>query len=254
MYRCGETVVRVGATFRDVGDVAWCSAVAAAVARRVPEAIAPMPTADGRLAAGVSGRPVSLWPFVPGLPGDDADPNQRRRAAHLLARVHAALAGVTVAVTPRRRMPAAPVPDLHDPALDTWLEEYGEPTPQLIHGDFYADNVITDDRGTVIALIDWDEAAFGSAEKELAGAAWEWGRCRESLDLTPARRFVDDYAAAGGTADRLDDTALRQLIRARVRDEIAYDRATAASRSADAEDEDDEYQRLQVRAFTELRP
>ncbi|MEN3221084.1 hypothetical protein [Mycolicibacterium porcinum] len=50
----------------------------------------------------------------------------------------------------------------------------------------------------------------------------------------------------------LTEIALRQLIRQRIRAEVAYDRATASTRLIDAEDI--EYQARQLEAFRALRP
>lgn len=251
-FRVGRYVVRVGAAWRRDEDLAWCGAVARAAAEAVPEAIGPIPAVDGRTVVRIGDRPITVWPFVDGLAGDDTDENQRLAAADLLARVHAALSTVRLPPAPVRHTPAASVPDLSDPALDDWLAGFGSATQQLVHGDFYADNVLVDRQGRIIGLIDWDEASIGSAESELAGAAWEWGLGRDTLDLAAAQRFVEHYLAAGGTAGRIDEIALRQLIRQRIRDEVAYDRATASTRVIDAEDA--EYQARQLEAFRALRP
>lgn len=251
-FRVGSNVIRIGATWRRDDDLTWCGAVARAASNAVPEAIGPIPTVDGRTVIRIGDRPVTVWPFVDGLPGDDTDEKQRLAAADLLARVHAALSTARPAPAPPRHTPTAPVPELSDPALDGWLAGFGAGTQQLVHGDFYADNVLVDRRGRIIGLIDWDEASMASAEWELAGAAWEWGLGRDTLDLTAAERFVEHYLAAGGTAGRLDEIALRQLIRQRIRAEVAYDRATASTRLMDAEDI--EYQARQLEAFRALRP
>lgn len=251
-FRLGRYVIRVGAPWRRDEDLAWCGSVASAAAAAVPEVIAPLPAADGRTVVRFGGHPVTVWPFVHGFAGDDSDETQRLAAADLLARVHMALSEVRLEPAPARRTPGMPVPELSDPVLDEWLSSFSCATTQLIHGDFYADNVLVDPLGRIIGLIDWDEAAVASAESELAGAAWEWGLGRETLDLAAAERFIEHYLAAGGTAGRLDEVALRQLIRQRIRNEIAYDRATASMRVIDAEDI--EYQARQLEAFRALRP
>lgn len=251
-FRLGGYVVRIGATWRSDDDLAWCGAVASAAASAVPEAIAPIPAVDGRTVVRIGDRPVTVWPFVEGVAGDETDEAQRLAAAGLLARVHVALSGVRLAQSPARHTPAAAVSDLSDPVLDEWLDVFGSGTTQLVHGDYYADNVLVDRQGLIRGLIDWDEAAHASAEWELAGAAWEWGLGRDTLDLTAAERFVEHYLAAGGTAGRIDEISLRQLIRQRIRREVAYDRATVSTRVIDAEDI--EYQSRQLEAFRALRP
>lgn len=253
VFRCGHHVIKVGAVFRRDDDLTWCGAVAAFVAQHVPEVLAPVPSVDGRTVVRVGDHPVTVWPYAEGRPGNDTDAAQRRAAAELLARVHVALAAAELPPPPPRANPAAATPDLDDPDLDDWLAAFGaRATAQLVHGDFYADNVLVDPHGRVAALLDWDETTQASAEWELAGAAWEWGGCRATLDLSTAEHFIELYLAAGGTANRLDDVALRQLIRHRIRGEVAYDRATAAACTPDPEDA--EYQARQLQAFHELRP
>lgn len=254
VYRVGDHVVRVGPPWRTVEDLNWSCSVATAAARHVPRAIAPVPTLDARTVIEVEGRPVTVWPFIPGHRGDDLDPRQREQAAGLLARLHRALAHLELGPPPVRAAPAVSVPDLADDELDAWLASFrrGHRLRQPVHGDFYAGNVIVD-RGHIVAVLDWDEAQIAAPEWELAGAAWEWGAGRDTLDLTEAGRFIDRYLAEGGTASTIDDTALRQLIRERIRREVAYDRATTPA-DAVPDPDDVAYQHRQMQAFRALRP
>lgn len=254
VYRVGDHVVRVGPSWRTVADLNWSGSVASAAARHVPQAIAPVPTPDARTVIEVEGRPVTVWPFIPGHRGDDLDARQRGQAAGLLARLHRALAQLEPGPPPARAVPAVPVPDLADEQLDAWLAGFrrAHRPRQPVHGDFYAGNVIVD-RGRIVAVLDWDEARIAAPEWELAGAAWEWGAGRDTLDLTEAGRFVDRYLAEGGTAPAIDETALRQLIRERIRREVAYDRATTPA-DAGPDPEDAAYRHRQVEAFRALRP
>ncbi len=123
-----------------------------------------------------------------------------------------------------------------------------------MHGDFYAGNVLVRD-GHIVGLLDWDEAFLGPPERELAWAAWEWGDGLSTLgsDLEGARTFVADYVAAGGPAHPVDEEALRQLIRQRLRWEVEY--ARAADESGAVSDEDgSSYEARQLQAFRVLRP
>ncbi|ONM46734.1 hypothetical protein B0T44_13790 [Nocardia donostiensis] len=120
-----------------------------------------------------------------------------------------------------------------------------------MHGDYYASNVVVH-AGAIVGLSDWDEASLAPPEWELAGAAWEWGDGQTTLDLTAVHQFVDDYLHAGGTATSIDETTLKQLIRARIRSEVAYDRATITG--DDDTEEDRAYQERQLCAFRALRP
>lgn len=253
VVRLGDRVVRVGTPWRTTGDLRWSGRVASAAASGVAEAIAPVPTFDGATVVRAGDRPVTVWPFVSGDRGDDQDEQQRRQAAELLARVHRALARARVEAPPARVVPAAPVPELADATLDEWLDGFwsGGLRRHAVHGDFYAANVLVR-RGTIVALVDWDEATVAPPEWELACAAWEWGDGLGTLDLAPAERFVEHYLDAGGTATALTERSLRQLVRARIRSDVAYDRATSGA--GDLDPDDLAYQRRQLEAFAALRP
>lgn len=258
-YHDGSYVVRVGPRWRRDDSIEWCHAVAAAAARSVPEALAPLPVAarPDRTAVRVDGRPVSVWRWVRGERGDERDPAQRAQAAQLLARMHHALRGVDPGPRPVAASPTTDVPDLADPELDAWLASfdlrYGQPgRVQPLHGDYYAGNMLAAE-GRLVAVFDWDEAFVGPPERELAWAAWEWGDVLWTLDLTPARGFIDAYVTAGGPAEPIDERALCQLIRQRVRAEIAYSRAVVNPDEPLAPD-DAAYDAQQLKAFAQLRP
>lgn len=253
-YRLGRHVVRIGPTWRAEAEVEWCHGVATAAAARVAEAIAPCRTSGGVTVVRVEGRPVSLWPFVRGSWGNDADRGQRRQAADLLARLHGALAGVRCAARPPASAPRVAAPDLDDPDLDAWLLDFdrAHPLRQPLHGDFYAGNVLVRE-GLIVGLLDWDEAFVGPPERELAWAAWEWGGGLGTLELQGARAFIADYRAAGGPADAIDHESLRQLVRQRIRWEVQYTRA-ASGRGVVLDADDHAHQRRQLEAFRVLRP
>ncbi|QVQ53805.1 phosphotransferase [Spiractinospora alimapuensis] len=249
-FRIGAHVVRVGAPWRSTADIAWCGEVASAAAEEVPEAVAPVPTTDGRTVIRVSGRPVTVWPFVAGEWGDPEDDDQCRRVAHLLARVHRTLSRTKTPPRPRRDVPAAPVPELADAELDAWLAAFRRGRPRRpVHGDVYHANVLAR-TGRVVALLDWDEATLDAPEWDVSGAAFEWSDTPDTLDISAAMDFVHRYTVAGGPATQLDEVTIRQLIRARIRRETAYDRAV--NPTPDAEDVD--YQRRRLAAFHALRP
>jgi Ser/Thr protein kinase RdoA (MazF antagonist) len=255
-YRIGGHVVRIGPRWRSSAEMEWCHAVATAAASRVPEAIAPCRTTTRRTVVRVADRPVTVWPFVDGFCGDDADLRQRRSAAELLARLHRALAGVSNATRPPRTGARVAARDLRDADLDAWIADFHSrhPDRQPLHGDFYAGNVLVRE-GRIVGLVDWDEALLGPPEQELAWAAWEWGDGLSTLgsDLEGARTFVEDYVAAGGPAHPIDDVTLRQLTRQRLRWEVEY--ARAAHERGEALDEDDRgYEARQLQAFRVLRP
>lgn len=141
-----------------------------------------------------------------------------------------------------------------DAALDRWLAEFTtcRPVRQPLHGDVYRGNVLVR-AGVIVALLDWDDVFLGPPEQELAWAAAEWGGVRETRRLDAARRFVQTYVDAGGTAERIGDEELVQLIRGRIRMEVTYDCATGQWGISD-EAEDREYEANQLAAFRALRP
>ncbi|WP_063058419.1 phosphotransferase enzyme family protein [Nocardia sienata] len=255
-YRVGEVVVRIGSPRRDPQEMEWCHGIAAA-ARAVPEVVTPLPRADGSTVEMVSGHPVTVWPLVDGRWTDSADPVQFLEAAGLLARVHRALAEHRPPARPRPSfleigLDGTPSAELPDPELDRWLAAFTATTrAQPLHGDYYEGNLLSRD-GHVVALIDWDEAAIGPPELEVASAALEFAD-EFGRDLSGARAFVDAYIAAGGTAGELDDIALAQLIRHRLRREAAYF-GMAVARGVRHDQDDLEYHRQRMAAFHRLRP
>lgn len=256
-YRVGEVVVRIGAVDRDPAEVEWCNGIAVAAARTVPEAVAPLPRADGSTVAVVSGRPITVWPLIEGQWASSEDPVQVAEAAGLLARVHRALADHRPPPRPERSflevgLDGEPSAELPDPDLDHWLGEFGKSArSQPLHGDYYEGNLLAR-AGHVTAVLDWDEALIGPPEVELASAALEFADVL-GPDLTGARQFADDYHAAGGTAGRLDDLALAQLMRHRLRREAVYF-GIAVGRGVQHDEDDLEYHRKRMDAFYLLRP
>ncbi|HKD97567.1 MAG TPA: phosphotransferase [Micromonosporaceae bacterium] len=258
-YRVGDVVLRIGPAERGSAEIEWCHGIAAHAAARLAEPIVPLPvrTPSGATVARVDGRPVSLWPHVDGEWLDADDTGQRRAAARLLARLHRALAA---AEPPPRPCPSLMDPGLYepfpatddplaDPVLDAWLADRAGHPRHPLHGDWYRGNLLIADGGRIAAILDWDEAWTGPPEFEVAAAAREYGSHWDT-DLTAARRFVDDYLDAGGTAPPLSDDELAQLIRHRLRCEVA-----AAERYGHVPDADDiAYHRRQVDLFTRLRP
>lgn len=257
-YRLGEHVVRIGPEWRALDETEWCHAVGRHAAARVPEAVEPLPTSGGATVARVEGRPVSLWPYVEGNWPRESE--HLLQAARLLARLHRALSSARPGPRPARAFaeyglygaedgPAGPA-DLADPDLDRWLAEFHRthPARHPLHGDYYAGNTLVHG-GVLSAVLDWDEAFAGAPEVELAAAATEWGED----EPRPVRRFVDAYLDEGGTAGDLDDEALAQLVRHKLRRESAYFHLSVA-RGVTHDREDIDYHRARVERFHALRP
>ncbi|WP_420000302.1 phosphotransferase [Streptomyces boninensis] len=266
-WRVGDRVVRIGAYEKDIAEAEWCHAVAAAARDGgCAEAVVPLPLpgrADGATVALVEGRAVSLWPFVDGVWAGE-DPETAGAAARLLARLHRALAEVRLPPRPRPSFletgllgeVAYEDPRLHDPQLDAWLADFSARARvrHPLHGDFYHGNLLADreDPRRLIAVLDWDEAFVAPPEVEVGSAALEFAD-EFGGDFKEARFFADTYLEAGGTARAMDDEELAQLMRHRLRREGAYF-AQAVARGVQHDEEDLDYHRRRMEAFSRLRP
>jgi aminoglycoside phosphotransferase (APT) family kinase protein len=101
--------------------------------------------------------------------------------------------------------------------------------------------------------LNWDDVLIGPPEQELAWAVWEWTqRGRTTLDLAAGQQFVEKYREAGGTARPITPEELAQLIRDRIRREVAYSQAVGAW-GISSDPADLAYETRQLRAFRELR-
>lgn len=253
-YRVGAHVVRIGPVWRGDGQMEWCHAVAARAASAAPEFLAPVRTRDGRTVARSGGRPVTVWPYVAGTWADDRNRSHRRQAATILARFHSAMATLDIGLPPVAPDRGPVPPDVADADLDVWLAGFDRrhPDQHPLHGDYYAGNTLAvADR--IVAVLDWDEAYLGPPQREAAHAAWEWGDGLTAGRLDGAYEFLHHYATAGGPGADLDDTALRQLIRQRLRSEVCWARGTN-ERGIQRDAEDRTYTESQIAAFWSLRP
>jgi len=252
-YRLGEFVVRVGARWRSAAELEWSGQVASAVADAVTEVIAPLGCASGRAVHVIEGHPITVWPFVAGAWADRANRRHFDSAAALLARVHRALAAAPLGPPPASDRRLGDTSDLTDHRLDEWLRAFSRDhlRRHALHGDYYPGNVLAvGDR--LVGLLDWDEAFVGSPESELAVAAWEWGDCLRTGQLSKALEFAACYCRTRGTATALDDVALRQLIRRRLRWEAGVRRSDNAQEPQGAYD--NAYAAAQIAAFHDLAP
>ncbi|PSK98461.1 phosphotransferase family enzyme [Murinocardiopsis flavida] len=161
-FAVGAHAVRLGPRWRSTAAAEWCHAIAARAAPHLPEALAPLPTADGATVVRVADRPMSVWPLVEGAWPEPTAAGVPEQAAALLARLHGALAPLR---PPPRPVPsffgagldgAAPPADprLQDPGLDRRLAElHNAPTRrQPVHGDFHPGNTLAAD-GAFVAVL-----------------------------------------------------------------------------------------------------
>ncbi len=145
-------------------------------------------------------RPFLVVTFLEGAP--DYDPSDRMDAAWqmagFLARLHAIDAGhVDLAAVSRRQGP------LDGPSRRNGLPgafrgarellEASRPPPvrnpeALLHGDFWAGNVLWRD-GRLSGVVDWEDAAIGDplADLAIARADMSWGFGREAMEAFTAR-------------------------------------------------------------------
>jgi aminoglycoside phosphotransferase (APT) family kinase protein len=145
------------------------------------------------------------------------------------------------------------VPGFDDADLDAWLADFdaAHAHHQPLHGDFYAGNMLVADQ-RIVAVLDWDEARLGPSQREVAWAAWEWGNGLDALDLRGPFAFIADYEQADGPGVGVDEEALRQLVRQRLRWEAQYREAIKRVRGPHRDD--DAYAEQQKQAFSKLRP
>lgn len=90
-------------------------------------------------------------------------------------------------------------------------------------------------------------------EIEVAMAACEWGELFKTDELDGAVEFVQIYSAHDGTASRLDEAEIRQLYRARLRCDLAYELHHAGPLES-LNDEDRTYRERQVALYFHLQP
>jgi Ser/Thr protein kinase RdoA (MazF antagonist) len=253
IYQVGRVVVKVGPSWLTAAAAEWAGRTALRAAGHVPEVIAPLVSSAGRTVHVIGRHPVSVWPFAAGSRASRGNLRHVQAAARLLAQIHVALAGLPAGPRPGDGRARAGTADLADPALDDWLARFGRTRPgrQVLHGDYYPGNLLARD-DDLVAVLDWDEAYTGRPESELAVAAWEWGDGLATGQLGRARDFITVYRQAGGTPGDLDETALAQLIRQRLRLEVGYRRAARSDPGFTAADE--VYLAAQVAAFRDLAP
>ncbi len=134
LWRLNSVVIRVSPPWRSVRELAWTHQAAAFLAESVPEAICPLTADDATTVFSWQGRPVSVWPFVAGVPLERDVAAQRTQAAGLLARLHRAGLGHTNNAQPHTRLETASL--LPDPALDAWLADWRrrDELQGLVHG------------------------------------------------------------------------------------------------------------------------
>jgi Ser/Thr protein kinase RdoA (MazF antagonist) len=228
----GPVVLRLKHPPSDVESIAWEHRVVAQLACAVREVVAPVRAVDGSTFFLHAGDAVSLVPFVHGIPADRGSEAHRKAAGDLLGRLHAA--SVRLRPGPRRGVDAlqqlrelgvAELPAAWQPRVDALRRdalrlvdrvERSHLCRGVIHGDFFPGNVLFRD-DDVVGLVDWEEAHSAPLVFELANAAWEFTKCKDTddFDREAAVRFIGAYRQAGGPVPLLEDELIVPLIRAK---------------------------------------
>lgn len=201
--------VNEGKTEAEVEHEATLVAHLAARGVRTP---VPLPTVAGPRWAKLSCGLVSIFPWMPGAPRDDAHvtPADVRGLGALLGRLHAAGAGFTrrhagrygfdVIVSRLQALATDPALDAARAALGaeaTWLTERAAQRAALpagvIHGDLFPDNVLWDDDGPI--AIDFEQASDGTLAYDVAVCLLAWAWDGRALDPARLRALVDGYEA-----------------------------------------------------------
>jgi aminoglycoside phosphotransferase (APT) family kinase protein len=85
-----------------------------------------------------------------------------------------------------------------------WLERHVPPPsgpPALVHGDFRSGNFLVDDKGKLLAVLDWEMAHVGDPMEDLAWAAdplWGHGDRSRAAATVPLKRAIAWWEAASG--------------------------------------------------------
>jgi len=257
---CGLVVVQRYPSWRRASEIAWVHGLVRQLQTRIHEAVAALTAVDGATVVEAGGGFVSIFPFIRGEHLDVDDRSLRRQAAALLARIH--LAGLDTSPPPRPPSgpdaPSEPAsaldpPELWDADLDAWEADLHEHDPirGLIHGDFYARNIICRD-GAIEGVVDWLEMRPAPLVTELGWTLWEFCQTEDDdLDRVKAKEFLGAYRAADGPVSPNEDAGLIQAIRRRLRAEVRI--SLAAERADDGRPIDLAYRNAEIQAFSKLR-
>ncbi len=106
-------------------------------------------------------------------------------------------------------------------ALIDWLDNNIPPetaTPRLVHGDWRIDNLLFNDAGNLLAVLDWELSTLGDPLADLGAQLMQWampvgpegrgleGVDRKALGIPGNEAYIDLYARRAGLADTPDMT------------------------------------------------
>ena len=192
----------------------------------------PLPDAKGRAVAELKDKPLVVFPWMPGEDRAAEDYSLRDLAAAgaMLARLHHAAKGWTeplrnrfsrAAIAARwwRIRKKARIPAAHRDEIDAALVRR-EPPPAgpggVVHGDWFADNLLFDEKNVIVAVLDFGAAAVEDLTCDVATAvnALCWKKSDpDRFDRRRVAALLDGYGDARGPAS-LEDAALDFWLRA----------------------------------------
>jgi Ser/Thr protein kinase RdoA (MazF antagonist) len=227
---------------------------------QLPEVPRPVPTNGMELVAAQHGQTAVLTSWTAGEHAHPDNPTHQQLAADFLARLHTA-GEVFVSEGTRPGYPA--LRDLDWTSNPWWNTRDVEATCErfaeqdlwqrlsgrmqeasatlaslakldlrdtLIHGDFYARNLIVEN-DELQAVVDWDECAIDWRALEVANAAWSFSGHRNGqhvLDVSEMQQFVDRYHNVGIALTADEQSVLLPLLGLRFLWETCYDFARVA--------------------------
>lgn len=187
----------------------------------------------GRRTREILGKPLQVYPWVPGedFAADDFTPAMLAEAGRALARLHAASREYSRVIPNRFGLAAtaarwsrirakARIPETDRRELDAAVGDLTrEPAPQgprgIVHGDWFCDNLLFTD-GRITGVLDFEAAATDHLTFDVATAvnALCWRKkTPDTFDRRRVAALVDGYAKAKGPA-ALDPSAMRFWLRA----------------------------------------
>lgn len=171
----------------------------------------PVRTREHTWHALVQHKPATLFPWIIGLEADERAPGAAARAGALLAAIHRAGVGYPVAQLPPNAYDLAALGARVDRieqaggfadvvriarqelgrAIERDRGEFG-----LIHQDLFPDNVLVDDAGAPVAVLDFEQATAGPRAYDVAVTINAWCWRDDRFDLDAAEALLAAYAEA----------------------------------------------------------
>lgn len=261
VWRVGRYVVRVSPEWRSDAELDWTYHTVTALAKEIPEVVAPIKTKDGTYFFRYENRPVLVFPYVEGELLGRNNSELLRQSAELLARIHTVLMRLSDGTNRPPSHPSAPtekpVQDdpkyIQDAFLDDWYNAFvrrDDLRMGLMHGDYYRANILCDG-DQITGVIDWDGLHYGAVIREIAWSTWEHCQTEtgDFLDLSNATQYLRAYVQQNDGFGGHDFNLIIPLIRHHLRYEI---RRSLAIEEA-GEDWDNVYRQQEIRAFQNLR-